>query len=162
MSTSFFFCSCLRGGIRHELHKGSRLRHGLSTAASFTTDLESAASQREYASPRTLKRPPSRQASPLASQRRQSSPRAPQWQNISLWALQRQRTSPRSLPPPSLKASLWASRRLQTSLRRQRRTHGVGFLTASVYVCVCWGVGCFNGPFNSRLLVMRTVAIDEA
>ena len=101
MSTSFF-CSCLRGGIRHELHKGSRLRHGLSTAAIFATGLESAASQRQYASPRTLKQPPSRHASPLASQRRQYSPRAPQRQNASLWALQRQRTSLRVLlQPPS-------------------------------------------------------------
>jgi hypothetical protein len=39
-----FFCSCLRGMIRHELHKGSRLRRELATAASFATGLESAAS----------------------------------------------------------------------------------------------------------------------
>ncbi len=48
--------------IRHELHKGSRLRRELATAASFATGLESAASQRQYASPRPLKQPPSRQA----------------------------------------------------------------------------------------------------
>jgi hypothetical protein len=56
VSTSFFlFLQLHRGRTRHELLKGSRLRHELATAASFATGLESAASQRQYASPRPLK-----------------------------------------------------------------------------------------------------------